>query len=274
MGAPGELLNRVAPDKAVILAAFPGFTTGPLQGAGMDDNKKGQEVLERAKSRKQTKPQTEEQSKFDGLHDFIKNYDGTGINWLPFITYGLGFMGEGDERLIKALRPVALKIMESAIFYGGGLKSGCKSGNYYESYPIEDLSQFIYELSRLLDRYETRVSGWPSETQEYFFSEAVRNLKVFMAGVYIFKGRRAEQPFKTALSNLKTIKKKVLAKPDITPQMSKSKLKKDVADIFRKHIQAPRTIIADRVSELLALFEIKTSPSAIAKKLPRKKHTP
>jgi hypothetical protein len=239
----------------------------------MDKEKNpGWEAIEKAKSRKQSKPQTKEQSDFDNLHDFIKNY-GTSTNWVQSLTFGLGGMGRESETLIKAFRPVALKIMESAIFYGGGLRGGHLYGNHYESYHIEDLHQFIYKLSNLIDRYETSISGWPSETQEYWFSEAVRYLEVFMAGVYIFKGRRAEQPFKTALSNLKTIKKEVLAKPDIVPRMSKSKLKQDVADIFRKHIQAPGTIIGDRVSELLALFEIKTSPSAILKKLSPKKHT-
>jgi len=50
---PGD---RVGHPKSVFLDAFPRNPTGPRQEAGMDDNKKGWEILERAKSKKRTEP--------------------------------------------------------------------------------------------------------------------------------------------------------------------------------------------------------------------------
>jgi hypothetical protein len=195
-----------------------------------------------------------------------------GPNYLLGIISSL-LLSEKDKRRFLAISPIAIKIMESGIFYGGGLKGWYLRGDHYESYPIRDLGQFIYDLSHLLDIYEMEVTGWDSELQVYFFSEGVRYLKLFTTGVRMFKGKRAAQPFKTMLRDLKSLEKEVSAKPDSPPRVSRSALKQQVADIFYGHIQAPGTIIADQVSELLTLFGIETTPSSILKKLPRKKHT-
>lgn len=229
----------------------------------MADNKKGWEVLERAKSKKQTKPQTKEQSEFDGLHDFIKNYDGTSVNWLPFLTYGLGFMGEEREKFINVFRPEALTIMESAIFYGGGLKGGHLYGNHYEFYHIENLQQFIYKLSKLINRYKTRVSGWPSDFQTDCFAKGMEHLKIFWMGVQMFKGKQVAKPFKTMLRALMSLEKGVSDKPDIKPKVSRSALKQKVVNICCEHIQAPDSIMSKRIAELLMVFDIPATPEGI-----------
>jgi hypothetical protein len=249
----------------------------------------GWKVLERAKSKRQTKPRVKEISEaerlfqcgpvtrisphaiFNTLLSFLKSEP---LNWLsvPYCVPSLA-SAEGQDKFSK-LAPTMVRVMESEIFYRGGLKGRHLHGDHYESYPIRDLDQFIYRLSYLLNIYAIKIKpGWPSTYQAHYLSEAVRNLEMYATGVRLYKGRRAAQPFKTVLSNLKTCEKQILAKPDKPRSASKSAIKKEITDIFCEHIQAPGTIIADQVSELLTLFGVETTPSSILKKLPRKKHT-
>jgi hypothetical protein len=174
----------------------------------------------------------------------------------------MGEQAEQAEQLIKALRPVALKIMESGIFYDGGLKGWHLCENHYKFHPIKDLNQFIYELSNLLYMHKLFLR-WSPKREGSYFSKGVEYLELFEVGVQIIKGRRAAQLFRTALRNLKTIEKEISAKPDLPPKPSKPALKQKVVDIFRKHIKAPASIMSERIAKLLAVFDISAAPGGI-----------
>ena len=105
----------------------------------MDDNEAGWKVLERAKSKRQTEPRTKEKSEaehlyqcgtmtqispqdtFNTLLSFLKSEP---LNWLsvPLHCPSLA-SAEGRDKFLK-LAPTMVKVMESEIFYQGGLKGG------------------------------------------------------------------------------------------------------------------------------------------------------
>jgi hypothetical protein len=240
----------------------------------------GWKVLERAKSKRQTEPRTKEKSEaehlfqcgtmtqispqdtFRTLLSFLKSEP---LNWLavPLHCPSLASAEHRDKFMKRA--PDMVRVMESEIFYNGGLKGWHLHGDHYESYPIRDLDQFIYDLSYLLSLYEVRTGGWQSEFQAHAFSEAVRHLKLFIIGVRMYKGKRAMQPFKTIMSQLKTIGKEVSTKPDSPLNVSKSALKQELVDIFHRHIQAPsaKETMAIRSAELLMSFNISATPEGM-----------
>ncbi len=200
------------------------------------------------------------QEYFDVLHAFIKTGStGTGDTLLYVHPFLMGKHSKHVSELGKKLRPVALKVMESGIYWEGGLKT---SFTPYESHPIPDLTQFIYELSELLYMYEAFLK-WRPEREEYYFSKGIEYLDTFSIGVRMFKGRRAAQRYETALRNLKDLVKEIMAKPDLPSKQSRSDLKQEVVDIFRKHIQAPHITLSERISELLTVFDISTTPEGI-----------
>ena len=73
------------------------------------------------------------------------------------------------------------------------------------------------------------------------------------------------QPFKTIMSQLKTIGKEVSTKPDSPLNVSKSALKQEVVDIFHRHIQAPnaKETMALRSAELFRSFNISATPEGM-----------
>jgi len=136
----------------------------------------------------------------------------------------------------------------------------------YESYPIKDLDQFIYDLAWCFYLYEQSISGYDPELQAYLFSEIMRELKLLRRNVERFKGKRNARKRGTLLDKLGNVKREIGAEPGIYNNVSKPKIKKRVAGIFRNHIQAPGIIIAERVGELFGLFWIKRTPDAIRRK--------
>ena len=95
---------------------------------------------------------------------------------MPYCVPSLA-SAEGRDRVLK-LAPTMVKVMESGIFYEGGLKGAASPGGglKYKIIPIRNLDQFIYELSYFLWLYEAGTNGWPSEFHVHTFSEAVRHL--------------------------------------------------------------------------------------------------
>ena len=221
---------------------------------------------------------------FDSLLNFIKaeepgpkpfpiSSDG---HWFRVAWCGLTaspWTGEdGCERLM--LKSTVMKIMEeSEIFYNGGLKGADYPGGdlRYDSYPIKDLDQFIYDLAWCFYMYEKNISGYDPKLQAYLFSEIMRYLELLKNDVKRFKGKRNAGKIGTLLDKLEKVKMEIEAEPGLPPNVSKPQIKKEVADIFRNHIQAPGTIIAERVAELLGIFGIKRTPSAIRRKPSDKK---
>ena len=124
----------------------------------------------------------------------------------------------------------------------------------YESYPIQGLDQFIYDLAKTLYFYEIRTEGYPLEFQEEKFDEILAQLNVYIAIVSIHKGKGEAGKFRTLVKKLRDLKKEVTAKPDKKIRVSRSKIKQRVADAFLNHIQAPRSLLAERSAQLLRKF--------------------
>jgi|GEM_PF-3406848 hypothetical protein len=196
---------------------------------------------------------------FDDLYAFIKTR-GAGSGILQQLSfYSKGFTGwEGKKWEI--VRSEALKIMESGIFDNGGLNS------IYSHDPvlIENIDQFIYDLSELLSWYETKIAGWTPGYQ-YIFSDGVRDLEAFATAIRIFKGKRWARKFTTVLDKLKTLEKEIQAEPESPPGVSMPALKQDVAETFHRHIKVPNTkeIMATRSAELLNAFDISATPEGM-----------
>jgi hypothetical protein len=188
---------------------------------------------------------------------------------------GLPLLASPSKRnTLYLLKPIVIKIMRSGIFYRGGLKGWHLHEDIYESYPIEDLDQFIFDLSVPLWTLENKKSGYDLEMHEYFLSEGMKSFLSFIGEVEIFKGLRPARRLKTKLTALENLANEVLAKPDLSkPSVSKPQVKQKVFDIFRKHIKAPDSKIAEGVAELLSIFGIQRTPEAIRRKSSRKKKT-
>jgi hypothetical protein len=115
------------------------------------------------------------QEDFDVLHAFVKTGStGTGDTLLYVDPFLMGEHSEHISELGKKLRPVALKVMESGIFWKGGLKT---SFTPHESYPIPDLTQFIYELSDLLHMHQAFLR-WRPEREDKLVSNIFSNLQL------------------------------------------------------------------------------------------------
>jgi len=108
-----------------------------------------------------------------------------------------------------------------------------------------------------MNGYESAKSGYPSEWQALLFSQGMKYLDKFLFGLGIHKGKRAAQPFTTELNKIKALEKRVSAKRDSPPFLKEKDVRQRVTAIFKKHIQAPAIVIANRVAELLALFGIR-----------------
>lgn len=184
-------------------------------------------------------------------------------HWLRVAWCGLTPSPWTTENRFKCLmlKSTAIKIMEeSGIFYEGGLKGADYPGGdlRYESHPIKDLDQFIYDLAWYFYIYEQNISGYTPELQAYLFSEIMRYLKLLKSDVERFKGKREARRVETLLGKLDKLKTELEAKPVISSDVSKPQIKRQVADIFLKHIQAPNTkeTMAARSADLLNVFNI------------------
>jgi hypothetical protein len=230
---PGD---RVAPDTADILAAFPRDSSpGPHTGGGK-------------------MVQISPQDAFNTLLSFLKSKP---LNWLIAALHVPALAEDEGRNKFMMLQPTAVKIMESGIFLEGGLKG--QAGD--RPYPIPDLAQFIYALSYRLFVHE--MNEYPEEFQSQLFSKGIYHLKLFTSGVRSFKGRRAAQRFKTMLDNLDAIEKEIQAKTCKPRKVSIPKLKREIADIFCDHIKAPKYIIADLAAALLKEFDISATPEGV-----------
>jgi hypothetical protein len=239
------------------------------------------------------------EKRFNNLLDFL-NLSSIPHDFNPEETC-LPFLASPEHRryFMTVLKLIAIKIMESGIFFKGGLKGNIPSHNptIYDPYPIENIDQFIFGLASVLHRHEMGKE-YPSGDQWFTFAEAERKLKLFISGVEIWKGKRPAQPLKTLLNKLKALAWETEAKPDDfeptsleifaretairwnvdveidkTSKGARLTTKKEIAGIFVKHIKAPGTVISDRVEELLNLFGIEAKSETIRKKLPKKQQT-
>jgi hypothetical protein len=217
------------------------------------------------------------------------------------VLAGLAFPALPERRRrLQRLMPIATKVMESGIFFKGGLKGASNPSprEQYESFAIQDLDQFILDLASVLYLHE-RGEEYPSAFQSGTFFEAVKSLELYILGVEIWKGKRAAQRLKSKLEDLQDLAWKTEAKPNlhrprslemfaremgimcgVVPEIDyenskgpRLATKRKVVGIFIKHIKAPGTIIAERVTYLLDLFGIKAKFYAIRKMLPKKQQT-
>jgi ribosomal protein L31E len=131
------------------------------------------------------------------------------------VCAGLPLLASPEQRcyFLTTLKPIAIKIMESGIFINGGLKGNILSQDpiIYDFYPIENIDQFIFGLASVLYRHEMRMSTeYPLAFQCFTFIEAERKLNLFISDVEIWHGKRAAQPLKTKLKELKALVRKTI----------------------------------------------------------------
>lgn len=203
------------------------------------------------------------QDTFKTLLSFLKSEP---LNWFAVPLHCPSLVSKENQDKFLGFAPTIIKVMESGIFYNGGLKGADNPGNglQYESHPIKDLDQFIYDLAYAL-YLEVGSTDYPSDFQQYSFSEGMRHLKWFVSLVRWHKGKRAAEQMKKAVSTLETLARNIETKKNLTPNVSKPAIKKQIVDIFLEHIQVPtpRSIMADRAADLLNAFDISATPEGM-----------
>jgi len=218
--------------------------------------------------------QVSPQEKFKQLIKLLK----MPVAIVPASTLERAVMGyRNRDEFLDDHAPTAIKIMESGIFYEGGLRSSLEvsvvSGKAcYDSYSIRNLEEFVYALAMFFDVIEKQLSL--SQQQSIIdgeFQKADRSIERLIPIVSQLRGKRNSNRLKRVQEELADIRDRILNERDTTPRHPNSNVKQAVAELFARHINAPDKIIADRVSELLTSFEIKTGSESIRKKLHKRR---
>ncbi len=173
------------------------------------------------------------------------------------------------DQFLDAHAPTAIKIMESGIFFGGGLKGQSLGKNRYEQYPISNLEGFVYGLAMIFDLLEKQFSSSDQQSIiEAEFQTMNRSIGCLIPVVRRLHGKRNSNRLLRVQKEFADIRDNILHETGTALKRPNSNIKQLVAELFEKFVNtAPKTIIADSASELLTHFGINAGSSSIRKKL-------
>jgi hypothetical protein len=174
------------------------------------------------------------------------------------------------QRINLGNAELALKIMESGIFHKGGLKGTQLDfkGNF-EVHRINLLENFVIEVASSLGAFSHAkdIQGRDNWIRKKFnFLE--KEINLLLATVRLYKGGRAAQKLERKRKEMMSLEEDILQRPSKTPKLPD--IKRDIAGIFHDFVEAPKVIIAERVSDLLNFFGIDAKMESIRKKLKNK----
>jgi len=177
-----------------------------------------------------------------------------------------------DRHIISPGRAeLILRIMESGIFYRGGLRGGQLDfdGKIFEVHHIQSLEDFVVEAVNSLDAfsYAKDIQGRENWIREEFKC-IEKKFDKLLPTVRLYKGGRAAQKLERKRKELSLLQEDILQRHSKTPKLPD--IKKDLAAIFHKYAKAPKVIIAERISDLLNYFGIDAKMESIRKKLRNK----
>ncbi|MGD0400437.1 MAG: hypothetical protein ABSC04_16150 [Syntrophobacteraceae bacterium] len=173
------------------------------------------------------------------------------------------------DEVFESYVPTAIKIMESGIFYEGGLKGWIGEK---EPFPIRDIRVFVLGLAVVLAILDMRLDE--SKRREFIrtkldsASQSIQLLKDLVGWQY---GKQISRQLTSLQRKFLDLQNAVLAQAPMNPKRMKSKIKQWVAKIFASHIDAPHIILAERASELLTAFGIQAGSDSIRKKLTKRR---
>ena len=141
---------------------------------------------------------------FDTLLQILKKPVDT-----PLDTVGLLAFPKHIPPLIDMINiPTAIKIMESEIFYEGGLKGAANpgGGKSYESHPIQDLPVFILSLAMLLNfSFLVRDPAWKEKQVKEGFDKISSELLLLIPIVRRTKGIRWGNKIENIMQSFKAL---------------------------------------------------------------------
>jgi len=186
----------------------------------------------------------------------------------PMSTLEAAVMGYRiKDEFLEDHIPTIIKIMESGIFYQGGLKSGYWA-NESTSIPIRDLETFVFSLAFLFDEFK-RLHSLPEQQsvmdREFETIDAI--LKCLIPIVSTFYGKRNSNLLTQIQKKLENARNKISKETATVPKRFSSKTKQAIAKIFIEHINAPDDTIAERAAGLLTCLGIGTGKELMRKKL-------
>ena len=225
----------------------------------LDDFKNRVEVQDRLQEDHEYWEEEYESSEYEASKKYCNNTYNPNYDEYYDSIYGLKYK--------DWLSKYCVKIMESGIFYKGGLK-GTTLDMYdrdLEVHTIDALLDFVLEVASNLQTFiDTKdIQGRERWIREQFES-LEKQFNRLLSTVRVYKGGRAAQIVENNRKDMLKLQEDILQRPNKTPKLQDIKM--DITIIFHKFVKAPKMIIAERVSDLLNYFGIYAKSESVREK--------